>query len=208
MRAPLRAMRGFAEVLSEQSPGASPDQQKIYLDRIITAAERMDALIADALHYSKAVRQELPLGPVDVGRLLRGMLDSYPEFQSSKAQINVADEIPLVLGNDAGLTQCLSNLVGNAVKFVEPGRRAIVRVWGETNGQSVRLWVEDQGIGISAAMLPRVFDMFSRGAVAQAGTGIGLALVRTVVQRMGGKVGVESQPGQGSRFWIELRKAI
>ncbi|HLX70305.1 MAG TPA: ATP-binding protein, partial [Verrucomicrobiae bacterium] len=207
MRAPLRAMRGFAEVLNERGTQTTPDEQKLYLDRIITAAERMDGLIADALHYSKAVRQELSLGPVDVGRLLRGMLDSYPEFQSSKAEIEISGEIPLVLGNEAGLTQCMSNLIGNAVKFVEPNACAKVRVRAETSGDLVRIWVEDEGIGISPSMLPRVFDMFSRGAVPQAGTGIGLALVRTVVQRMGGRVGVESRLREGSRFWIELRKA-
>lgn len=207
MRAPLRAMRGFAEVLKELGSEVPAGEQELFLDRIIIAAERMDCLIADALHYSKAMRQQLPLGYVDVGRLLRGMLDSYPEFQSSNADIEIRGDIPLVLGNEAGLTQCLSNLIGNAVKFVEPDTRAKVRIWADVSGDWIRLWVEDQGIGISPEMLPRVFDMFSHGAVAHAGTGIGLALVRTVVQRMGGKVGVESQPGKGSRFWIELQKA-
>ncbi len=205
MRAPLRAMRGFAEVVEELCAQCPGEQQKIFLRRIITAAERMDLLITDALNYSKAVRQELPLAPVDVGRLLRGMLDSYPEFQSSQAEITVEREMPLVLGNEAALTQCFSNLLGNAVKFAQPGRRAEVRVLSELKDGWVRLWVEDNGIGISASMMPRVFDMFSRRQGAQAGTGIGLALVRKVADRMGGRVGVESEPGKGSRFWVELR---
>ena len=71
--------------------------------------------------------------------------------------------------------------------------------------QWVRIWVEDRGIGIKSSMLPRVFDMFARGSNDQAGTGIGLALVRKVVQRMGGRVGVESEEGRGSRFWVELK---
>jgi signal transduction histidine kinase/CheY-like chemotaxis protein len=210
MRAPLRAMRGVAEVLNGPSTEFSDGQQRNLLRRIIVAAERMDALITDALNYSKAVRQELPLAPVDTGKLLRGMLETYPELQGANADIMIQGKLPPVMGNEAALTQCFSNLLGNAVKFAKAGKRPFVRVWSEVfvgHGGSgwVRLWVEDDGVGISEAMKPRVFDMFSRGSHSQAGTGIGLALVRKVVDRMGGRVGVESEAGKGSRFWVELR---
>jgi signal transduction histidine kinase len=162
-------------------------------------------LITDALNYSKAVRSELPLAPVDVGRLLRGMVDTYPELQGARRGIHVDRDLPLVMGNEAGLTQCFSNLLGNAVKFVKHGHSPEIRVRAEQSDGWVRLWVEDNGIGIPKRALPKVFDMFARGASPQAGTGIGLALVRKVVDRMGGRVGVESKEGQGSRFWVELR---
>jgi PAS domain S-box-containing protein len=204
MRAPLRAMRCFAETINEE---IVEENQRELLSRIITAAKRMDALILDALNYSRAVREELPLVPIDVGKLLRGMLDTYPEFQSSRTHIKVEWDIPLVMGNEAGLTQCLSNLLGNAVKFAQEGTSAEVRVWSEQRDGWVRLWVEDNGVGIPESMLPRLFDMFSRGAGPQVGTGVGLALVRKVVGRMGGRVGVESQLGKGSRFWVELKPA-
>jgi signal transduction histidine kinase len=165
----------------------------------------MDLLITDALSYSKAVRQELALEPVDAGALLRGMLDSYPELQPSKAQIEIQGEIPLVMANEAGLTQCFSNLLGNAVKFVKPGEMPRVSIRAEQRDGWVRLWFEDHGIGIPEIMQARVFDMFSRGHQTYEGTGIGLALVRKVMNRMEGKVGVESEEGQGSRFWLELR---
>src|ERR1051326_8188108 len=165
----------------------------------------MDALIRDALDYSRSVRQVLPLEDVDTGTLVRGMLDSYPELQPSKAHIRVEGELPLVLGNEAGLTQCFSNLLGNAVKFVKKGQMPDVRVWAEEHNEWARIWIEDKGIGIPKDLLPRVFDMYSRGSNNYEGTGIGLALVRKVTQRMGGRVGVESEEGRGSRFWIELK---
>lgn len=205
MRAPLRAMKGFSEVVQELCATCPGQEQKGFLRRIMTSADRMDSLIRDALNYSQAVRQELPLEPVDAGALLRGMLDTYPELQPSEAHIRIEGEVPWVMGNEAGLTQCFSNLLGNAVKFRKPGQTPEIRIWAEQRDAWARIWVEDNGIGISESMLPRVFDMFSRGHRTHEGTGIGLALVRKVMDRMGGKTGVESEEGKGSRFWLELR---
>jgi PAS domain S-box-containing protein len=207
LRAPLRAMRGYGEIVSLMCEESGQKEPQEFLRKISTSAERMDRLITDALNYSRSVRQELPLEDVDSGQLLRGMLDTYPELQASKARITVAGNLPIVLGNEAGLTQCFSNLLGNAVKFVNPGQMPVIRIWGEERDGWARIWVEDKGIGISPEMLPRVFDMFSRGSNNYEGTGIGLALVRKVSQRMGGRVGVESQDGKGSRFWIELKRS-
>ena len=204
MKAPLRAMRAFAEAAAELCITGPAEQQKVFLERIMQAGERMDALIKDALNFSQAMRQEMPLEPVNIGRLLRGMLDTYPEFQSANADIQVADNLPMVLANEAGLTQCFSNLLGNAVKFVLSGAKAQVRVRSEPLDAKVRIWIEDNGIGIPSTVLPHIFEMFSRGSADYPGSGIGLALVRKVVHRMGGRVGVESEVGKGSRFWLEL----
>jgi len=207
LKSPLRAMRGFAEIASMMCGDRVPKEAKEALAKILTSAERMEGLITDALNYGRLVRQELPLTDVDTGGLFRGMLDSYPELQPSKAHIQVEGQLPVVLGNEAGLTQCFSNLLGNAVKFVRPGEKPQIRVWAEEREGWARIWVEDKGIGISKEMLPRVFDMFSRGSKCYDGTGIGLALVRKVTQRMGGRAGVESEEGKGSRFWIEVKSA-
>jgi signal transduction histidine kinase len=206
MRSPLRAMTGFAEVLEELGPSCPPEQRQHFLSRITAAARRMDLLISDALNYNRAVREELPLEPVYVGTLLRGMLDTYPELQPTRARIVVAGELPWVLGNEAGLTQCFSNLLGNAVKFVERSNQPQVTVRAEDRDGWSRIWIEDNGIGIAARDLPKIFDMFTRAQTTYEGTGIGLALVRKVVSRMGGRLGVESELGKGSKFWIELRR--
>ena len=145
--------------------------------------------------------------PQDPAALLAGMIDSYPGFQAPNACIRIAGPLPRVLANEAGLTQCFSNLLGNAVKFVEKGRIPHVTIRAEQHGPLVRLWFEDNGIGIAPDMQARVFGMFQRLSKDHEGTGIGLALVHKVVERMGGRVGVESEPGAGSRFWIELQPA-
>jgi signal transduction histidine kinase len=207
MRAPLRAMQGFAGILAEECMDVLSEEHRMYLNRLMAATTRMDQLITDALNYSHAVRTELQLAPLDPAKLLRGMLDSYPAFQEPKARIKIEPGMPAVLANEAGLIQCFSNLLGNAVKFVKPGTTPDVTIRAEQHNGHVRLWFEDHGIGIPAEMKDRIFGMFQRASKEYEGTGIGLALVRKVSERMGGRVGVESEPGQGSRFWLELKAA-
>lgn len=205
MRAPLRAIRGFIASLEELLGTRLGSEPKDCLNRIAISAKRMDRLITDALSYSKSVKTELRVGMVDAATLLRGIIDSYPNLQQPGARIKIDSEIPKVLANEAGLTQCFSNLLDNAVKFVEPGLIAEVRIRTEIRDGMVRIWFEDNGIGIPESFRPRLFQMFQRAHKSYEGTGIGLALVRKVAERMGGRVGVESNGGPGSRFWLELR---
>jgi signal transduction histidine kinase len=207
MRAPLRAMHGFSRMLLNQKDTLTPVERDEFLERIATAAARMDRLITDALVYAKSGREEMKLEPVDAGALVAGMIASYPELQGHAGSITVDGPLPSVVANEAGLTQCFSNLLSNAVKFVEPGRPARIRIRAERSGPAVRIWVEDNGIGVPEEMKPRIFHMFQRASRSYDGTGIGLALVRKVTERMGGRVGLESNPGEGSRFWLEFAAA-
>jgi signal transduction histidine kinase len=137
--------------------------------------------------------------------------------------------LPRVLGNEAALTQCFSNLLGNAIKFVARGTRPQVRIWAEASKApttapaarapasratrsapplpSVRLWFADNGVGIPKDAQGSIFKMFQRLDKSYDGTGIGLTVVRKAVEKMGGRVGLESEPGRGSKFWIELSAA-
>ena len=116
--------------------------------------------------------------------------------------------LPAVLGHRATLGQVMGNLVSNAIKFVAPGVRPRVRIRAEESGDFFRLWVEDNGIGVALEHQERIFRIFERlhGVETYPGTGIGLAIVQKGVERLGGRVGLESAPGEGSRFWIELKK--
>jgi signal transduction histidine kinase len=233
LRAPLRAIRSFAQILGDECLACGRPNAQEHIQRITSAAARMDKLILDVLQYSRLARSKLGLAPVDVHGLLRGIIDSYPAFQPPQVEIQIEGPLPRVLGNEAALTQCFSNLLGNAIKFVAPGTRPQVRVWADQpNAESaradsthhasritqqaaprpstpstVRLWFADNGIGIPKEAQERIFKMFQRLDKSYDGTGVGLTVVRKAVEKMGGRVGLESEPGHGSRFWVALKAA-
>jgi len=211
LRAPLRAMRGFSQVLLEDFSGRSLDYDgQSYVNRISEAALRMDLLIQDLLHYSRLSRSQIRLEPVDLRTIVQSVLTSLErEIDTRGAQITVEEPIPDLLGDKILLVQVLTNLLSNALKFTAPGVRPVVRIRAERRGKAVRLWVIDSGIGIALEHQERIFKIFERlnSAADYPGTGIGLALVRKAADRMGGSVGVESDLGRGSRFWIELAAA-
>ena len=130
-------------------------------------------------------------------------------FHPSAATIELKGSFPAVLANEAVLTQCFSNLLGNAVKFVAPGVRPRVEISSQSvaSGRRARLFFKDNGIGIEPAAQGKIFGIFERLSNQYEGTGIGLAIVKKGVERMGGTVGLESAPGRGSTFWLELERA-
>jgi len=206
MRAPLRAMQSFAQILAEDCGDRVGPEGRDYIRRIIGASDRMDRLIQDVLTYSRATRHEIKLGPVDVGTLLDGIVESYPQFQPPHARIEIGRPLARVIGNEAALTQCLANLVGNAIKFVAPGVTPHVEVWTEVHGDRVRLFVRDNGIGIEPEAHEKIFHIFYQLDRSYEGTGIGLAVVRKAAERMGGTIGLASTPGQGSTFHLDLAR--
>ena len=211
MRAPLRSMQGFAGILAQDYGDKLDDAAQGYLQRLSSAAARMDRLIVDILNYSQVVRGELDLRVVDIHQLVLDMIHSYPQFEHTHADISIEGRLPHVLANEAALTQVMSNLLGNAVKFVAPGVRPRVQVGANSEAahdERIELWVEDNGIGIPRDLQKRLFNIFTRlhRPGLYEGTGIGLAIVKKAVERMGGSVGVDSNPGQGSRFWVQLRR--
>ena len=144
---------------------------------------------------------------VDTARLLREILESYPAFQPPQAVICSEEKLPPVLGNEAALTQCISNLLGNAIKFVPPGTQPRVRISFSQDDSHVHLSFQDNGIGIELDAQKRIFQLFQRQDRKYEGTGLGLAIVKKGVERMGGSVTLTSQSGQGSTFYLHLRRA-
>ncbi|MBI3546052.1 MAG: PAS domain S-box protein [Gammaproteobacteria bacterium] len=210
LRAPLRAVQGMAQALLEDYAVHLDVLGREYAQRLVIAAERMDKLIQDLLSYSRLARAALTVERVsldDIVRRARELLQA--DIAKTGAVVQVQKSLPTVLAHAATLEQVVSNLIANAIKFVAPGARPVVKLSAEYRAAGVRLWVEDNGIGIEAEHQQRIFRVFERlhGIETYPGTGIGLAIVHKGVERMDGTVGVESTPGQGSRFWIELPKA-
>jgi signal transduction histidine kinase len=205
LRAPLRTMHGFSSALLDDYGNQLDGAGRDYATRIIAAATRMDEQIRALLAYGRLNSAEMPLVRADPAALLAEILQS-DQFKS--AQIDLQSPLPRVLANPTAFKQIMDNLLANAVKFVAPGTIPHVQLSAVANGETVRFVVQDNGIGIEPKYHERIFKVFERIASKEfAGTGIGLAIVQKGVERMGGRVGVESAPGQGSRFWIELRKA-
>jgi signal transduction histidine kinase len=207
LRAPLRAMEGYASVLVDEYAQKLDATAKDYSAHISDAAKRMDELIHDLLEYGRLGYVQIPMSNVNLGKVLERVRFRLGfEVRTKNAEINVVGPLPTIWANPGMLEHVITNLVENAIKFVAPGTRPIVEIRSEPRPSGTRLWIQDNGIGIAQPYLARIFNAFETLPSPQRfeGNGIGLAIVKQGMQRMGGQVGVESQPGSGSRFWIEL----
>ena len=209
LRTPLRTVTGYSQLLLDDHAAQMEETVQHLLKRIHNSSEFMDKLLLDLLAFGKAARAEIELEPVDPAKAWENaVFQCSNEVEQTQGIATATGPLPKVIAHEATLGQSLANLLSNALKFVAPGVQPRVRFWAETRHGVVRLWVEDNGLGIPASQQQRVFRVFERlHGTRYAGTGIGLSIVRKGVERMGGSVGLESEPEKGSRFWIELPAA-
>jgi len=206
LRAPLRSIRGLSDILLEDYGTQLDSTATGYLSSIRSATIHLDRLTNDLLNYTRISREEIQLGPVAIDALLKDVLPLMHPAKVSALQIDIAPDLLPVLATSTLLGQCLSNLINNATKFVAPGTTPRISIRTEAREDRVRIWVEDNGLGIDPAYHGKIFGLFERAGNVREhdGTGVGLAIVARASQRMGGTCGVESALGSGSRFWIEL----
>lgn len=215
LRAPLRTIQGFAQAFLEDCGEQLEDFCRSYIDSIVDDAVQMNELISDLLNYSRLTRAQMSLQPIALDDVVQEALKQLTaEIQEKQVQVQVTTPLPQVIAHRPILVQALTNLIGNAIKFVDSDTQPQIDIFANFERQDhqdwVRLWIVDNGIGIAPDHQERIFHVFERlhGAESYPGTGIGLAIVRKGLDRMGGRVGVESQLGQGSRFWIALPNAV
>ena len=210
LRSPLRSIRSFSEIVMADYGAKLGADGRSMLERISASADQMAGLLNDLLEYSKMSQAELKLEPVSLRKAASEALALLEgDIRAKNAIVTASDPLPEVIGQAATVVLLINNLVSNALKFVPSGVQPQVRIWAERNGSCVRLSVRDNGIGIAPRDQEKIFGAFQRlhGRQAYPGTGLGLAIVRKGAERMGGRAGVESEPGTGSRFWVEFKAA-
>jgi two-component system sensor histidine kinase/response regulator len=214
LRTPMNGVLGMVELIKQ---GTLSEEQHRFADIAHQSGKVMLDLIGTILDHSKieAGRMELVDDPMDVRAVLKDAADMQRADASTKGlslSTDVATDVPKVIRGDAGrLLQILINLLGNAVKFTPKGAvtAAISVVESDTETVTLRFEVRDTGIGIPASQLHRVFDAFTQAddssTRGKGGTGLGLAIARQLVELMGGTIGVNSEPNEGSIFWFNIR---
>lgn len=210
LRAPNRAMQGFAQLLQVEYGTRLDGTARDYLNRISTAAVRNDELIRDLLEYGRLSHEEVPLAPVDLRQTVESVLNAIEgEIKRRHAHVHLAGEWPLVMANGSLLKQIMTNLLTNAIIYVPGDRTPDVAISAKSENGKAVLRVKDNGIGISPEQIDQAFKPFIRlpNPINAPGTGMGLAIVKKAAERMNAAVGAESTPGSGTCFWLELQTA-
>jgi PAS domain S-box-containing protein len=211
LRTPINAIMGFGSVLDDEIAGPLNQAQHSYTAKILSSADALLALIEDLLIVSRVQAGKFSVAPQPTG--FGGLVDDALASQAPAADkksialvTQVPTGLPLLQADPLRLTQVINNLLSNAIKFTPPGGRVTVRA-AVTDGR-LRCEVTDTGIGIAEADQPKLFQRFSQldmsSTRAASGAGLGLSIVKAIVEAHGGTIGVESQPGEGATFWFTL----
>ena len=209
LKAPLRGIEGYSRLLLEDHATDLKQEGREFLTTIRTSTEEMDQLISDLLDYSRLERRELKTDRIELKALVNAVVEQK-EREVTGRQIAVAVNVNggFVHGDVNGLTQALKNYLDNAIKFTKDVATPRIEIGSDETSESCRVWVRDNGVGFDMKYKDRIFDIFQRlnRSEEYPGTGIGLAIVRKAMERMGGKAWGESEPGQGATFYLEIPK--
>ena len=207
LKAPLRGIDGYSQLLVEEYGDRLDDEGRRFVERIRKGVQQMSDLIADLLAYSRIERRDMVHEPVALLPLVEQVVDSYhADIEKHGTEVRLAME-PFTLPLDReGMAVVLRNLIGNALKFSRDSASPRIEIGARHETGRRILWVRDNGVGFDLKYHDRIFGIFQRLHRAEEfpGTGVGLALVAKAVQRMGGRVWAESQPGAGATFYLEF----
>jgi light-regulated signal transduction histidine kinase (bacteriophytochrome) len=205
LQEPLRAVAGFVSLLRQHYRGRLDEKADSYIDAAVDGATRMQTLIGDLLSYSRVGTKGRALEPTDAGAALKDALTNLRASLEESGAVVRVDPLPIIQADAVQLTQLFQNLIANAVKF-RSDQPPEIRIGARREPDAWWFWVRDNGIGIDPQYTERIFMIFQRLHTRRAypGTGIGLAICKRIVERHGGRIWVESQPGQGATFYFTL----
>lgn len=196
----------YMQLFEKRYRGALDAQAEKYIAYAVDGAKRMQTLIAGLLEYSRVGRQDEPPARVATGAALDQALTNLRSALEEGKAVVTHERMPSVMGNGAQITRVFQNLVGNAVKFRRSDRAPLVHVSARVRAREALFGVRDNGIGIDPQYSDRVFVIFQRLHTRSEypGTGIGLSVCKKVIERHGGRIWFESEPGTGTTFWFTL----
>jgi signal transduction histidine kinase len=207
LKAPLRGIDGYSRLLLEEYAGKLDNEGYAFLKTIQSSTDEMNRLIDDLLEYSRLERRELKTNRLELAPLVNLVVEEKRREPGRKPVdfvVNLNGET--VIADSNGLTQSLRNYLDNAVKFTGKVAAPRVEIGAQENGANCVVWVRDNGVGFDMKDHDRIFDIFQRLSATDdyPGTGIGLAIVRKAMERMGGRAWAESTPGEGATFYLEI----
>jgi signal transduction histidine kinase len=209
LRAPLRAITGFAQIVQQEYRPVLDEDGRHYIDTVVISCNQMDRLIEDLLTYTRIEHRDVSRKPVPLDRLFRQLRQNLAtRIAETGAQVSVAENLPTVSGDPTLVSQIFTNLLDNALTYVRSGVPAMIGIeWSDENQWAI-VRIIDNGIGIAPRQYEKIFQIFQRlhGEDIYPGTGIGLAIVKKAVDLLNGQVWVESIPDQGSTFYVKLPK--
>jgi PAS domain S-box-containing protein len=211
LKAPLRGIDGYSHLLQEDYANKLDENGQAFLKNIRSATENMNQLIEDLLAYSRMERRSFASAEIDIRSMVDSLLEARSvEITSKSIQMKVDLPFEEVNADIDGLSAVLRNLLDNAIKFTSKVKHPKIEVGGKELADTKLLWVRDNGIGFEMQYAERIFEIFQRLQRAEdyPGTGVGLAIVRKAMQRMGGRVWAESEPGKGTTFYLEFRRTV
>jgi signal transduction histidine kinase len=211
LRAPLRAINGFSQILANRHRQSLDEEGLHYLDNVVEASNRMGILIDDLLRYSRVGRASVRLQVISLDDLFARILaDLSPRINETGAVVELppAGSTPQILSDMTILGQIFSNVINNALTYHKPEVPPFIQVTYKTEADYHLFGVADNGIGIPAEYREKIFEVFQRlhSAEDYPGTGIGLAIVKKSAELLGGRVWADSKEGIGSTFWIQIPK--